>query len=175
MVKNQCLRNQHLAASDHAAPVDIGRELGLGVGYGIKTFPVGDPYPRREVLQERGVPAALGVRVARRFLGRRRQPVAFSEEPHVGVGEGPGAAEETPHGAVAHDPPQNPGPSMGHGGVGRQPAPGRRGGGGGALVRLEDGEDAGEERGLALLRAAVLLRGGRGGGGGGYGGVSAVR
>lgn len=80
MVKNQCLRNQHLAASDHAAPVDIGRELGLGVGYGIKTFPVGDPYPRREVLQERGVPAALGVRAARRPLGRRRrQLVAFSE------------------------------------------------------------------------------------------------
>jgi hypothetical protein len=31
------LRNQHLAASDHAAPVDIGRELGLGIRYGIKT------------------------------------------------------------------------------------------------------------------------------------------
>lgn len=164
MVKNQCLRNQHLTASDHASPVDITSEL--GIGYGIKTFSVGDPYPRREVFQERSV-SSLGIGVTRRLL--RRQLVAFSEEPHVVGGESLAAPEKTPHGAVAHNPPQNPRPSIGPGGVPGQRCRGRR-----TLVRLEDGEDAGEERGLALLRAAVLplLLRGRRRRRGGFGGVS---
>ena len=111
-MKNQCLCNQHLTASNHATPVDITCEL--GIRYGIKTFPVGDPYPGREVLQERSMPA-LRIRVTRRLLGR--QLVAFSKELDVGGGQSLAASQETPHGAATHKPPQNPRPSIGPGGV----------------------------------------------------------
>jgi hypothetical protein len=55
--------------------------------------------------------ASVGIRAAGLLI-----LVAFAKEPDITGGENLVTAQETPHGAAAHDPPQNPGPSIRPGG-----------------------------------------------------------